>query len=102
MNTANWLPDLFMKRVESDGDWFLFSPSDTRDLHELYAEAFDKKYKSYCRKAEKGEIENFRKIKAKDLWKKMLRILFETGHPWMTFKDNANMRYSKRSRRRSA
>jgi ribonucleoside-diphosphate reductase alpha chain len=94
MNTANWLPDLFMKRVESDGDWFLFSPSDTRDLHELYAEAFDKKYKSYCRKAEKGEIENFRKIKAKDLWKKMLRILFETGHPWMTFKDNANMRYS--------
>jgi len=94
MNTANWLPDLFIKRVQSDGDWYLFSPSDTRDLHELYGEAFDKKYKSYCKKAEKGDIENFRKIKAKDLWKKMLRTLFETGHPWMTFKDNANMRYS--------
>ena len=94
MNTANWLPDLFIKRVKEDGDWYLFSPSDTRDLHELYGEAFDKKYKSYCRKAEKGDIENFRKIKAKDLWKRMLRTLFETGHPWMTFKDNANMRYS--------
>ena len=94
MNTANWLPDLFIKRVQSDGDWYLFSPSDTRDLHELYGEAFDKKYKSYCKKAEKGDIENFRKIKAKDLWKRMLRTLFETGHPWMTFKDNANMRYS--------
>jgi ribonucleoside-diphosphate reductase alpha chain len=94
MNTANWLPDLFIKRVQNDGDWYLFSPSDTRDLHELYGEAFDKKYKSYCRKAEKGDIENFRKIKAKDLWKRMLRTLFETGHPWMTFKDNANMRYS--------
>ena len=94
MNTANWLPDLFIKRVQSDGDWYLFSPSDTRDLHELYGEAFDKKYKSYCKKAEKGDIENFRKIKAKDLWKRMLRTLFETGHPWMTFKDSANMRYS--------
>ena len=62
MNTANWLPDLFIKRVQSDGDWYLFSPSDTRDLHELYGEAFDKKYKSYCKKAEKGDIENFRKI----------------------------------------
>ena len=73
MNTANWLPDLFIKRVQSDGDWYLFSPSDTRDLHELYGEAFDKKYKSYCKKAEKGDIENFRKIKAKDLRKRMLR-----------------------------
>jgi len=94
MNTANWLPDLFIRRVQEDGDWYLFSPSDTRDLHELYGGAFDKKYKTYCKKAEKGIIENFKKIKAKDLWKKMLRLLFETGHPWMTFKDNANMRYS--------
>ena len=94
MNTANWLPDLFIKRVQEDGDWYLFSPSDTRDLHELYGEAFDKKYKSYCKKAEKGIIENFKKVEAKDLWKRMLRVLFETGHPWMTFKDNANMRYS--------
>ena len=94
MNTANWIPDLFIRRVQEDGDWYLFSPSDTRDLHELYGEAFDKKYKSYCKKADKGIIDNFRKIKAKALWKRMLRALFETGHPWMTFKDNANMRYS--------
>jgi ribonucleoside-diphosphate reductase alpha chain len=94
MNTANWLPDLFIRRVQEDGDWYLFSPSDTRDLHELYAGDFDKKYKHYCGQAEKGIIDNFRKIKAKTLWKKMLRTLFETGHPWMTFKDNANMRYS--------
>ena len=94
MNTANWLPDLFIRRVKEDGDWYLFSPSDTRDLHELYCDDFDKKYKAYCKKADKGIIDNFRRIKAKDLWKKMLRTLFETGHPWMTFKDNANMRYS--------
>ena len=94
MNTANWLPDLFIRRVKEDGDWYLFSPSDTRDLHELYCDAFDKRYKFYCKEADKGIIDNFRKIKAKDLWKKMLRTLFETGHPWMTFKDNANMRYS--------
>ena len=94
LNTANWLPNLFLEYVEKDKDWYLFSPSDVRDLHELYGEEFDKKYKSYCTKANKGELENFKKINAKDLWKKMLRALFETGHPWMTFKDNANMRYS--------
>ncbi len=94
LNTANWLPDLFLRRVQSNGDWYLFSPSDVRDLHELYGENFDKAYLKYCKKADKGLISNFRIIKAKDLWKKMLRVLFETGHPWITFKDNANMRYS--------
>lgn len=94
MNTANWIPDLFMRRVKEDGDWYLFSPSDVRDLHETFGETFDNLYKDYCGKADSGEIKNFRKIKAKELWKKMLRVLFETGHPWMTFKDNSNLRYS--------
>jgi ribonucleoside-diphosphate reductase alpha chain len=94
MNTANWLPDLFIRTVIEDGDWYLFSPSDTRDLHESYGEKFDKKYKKYCKLADQGELENHKVMKAKDLWKKMLRVLFETGHPWMTFKDNANFRYS--------
>ena len=94
MNTANWLPDLFIRAVKNDEDWYLFSPSDTRDLHELYGEKFDKKYKKYCKLADNGELENFKVVKAKELWKKMLRVLFETGHPWMTFKDNANYRYS--------
>tara|TARA_Y100001963_G_scaffold93431_1_gene128655 strand:- start:19932 stop:22388 length:2457 start_codon:yes stop_codon:yes gene_type:complete len=94
MNTANWIPDLFIRKIKSDEDWYLFSPSDTRDLHECYGTEFDKKYKKYCKMADKGELNNFKKIKAKELWKKMLRVLFETGHPWMTFKDNANFRYS--------
>jgi len=94
MNTANWIPDLFIRRVQEDGDWYLFSPSDVRDLHEMHGDKFDKRYKKYCKLADNGELENFKVIKAKDLWKRMLRALFETGHPWMTFKDNANMRYS--------
>jgi ribonucleoside-diphosphate reductase alpha chain len=94
MNTANWLPDLFLRRVQEDGDWYLFSPSDASELHELYGEDFDKAYAKYCKKAEKGEVPNHKVIKAKALWKKMLRALFETGHPWMTFKDNSNLRYS--------
>jgi ribonucleoside-diphosphate reductase alpha chain len=94
MNTSNWIPNLFLEYVEKDKDWYLFSPADVRDLHETYGSDFDKRYKKYCAKADKGELTNFRTIKAKDLWKKMLRTLFETGHPWMTFKDNANMRYS--------
>ncbi len=94
MNTANWLPNLFFDYVEAGKDWYLFSPSDVRDLHELYGEDFDKRYKKYCKMADNGEIENFKTINAKDLWKKMLRTLFETGHPWMTYKDNANLRYS--------
>ncbi len=94
MNTANWIPDLFMRRIQEDGDWYMFSPSDVRDLHEVYGEKFDKAYDGYCKKADDGIITNFKKVKAKELWKKMLRVLFETGHPWITFKDNANLRYS--------
>ena len=94
MNTANWLPNLFFEKIKKDEDWYLFSPSDTRELHDLYGKDFDSAYKKYCKKAESGEIENYRVVKAKDLWKRMLRVLFETGHPWMTFKDNANIRYS--------
>lgn len=94
MNTSNWLPDLFIRKVKKNGQWYLFSPSDTRDLHELYGDEFDKRYKHYCKIADKGEIKNFKVVEAKDLWKKMLRVLFETGHPWMTFKDNSNLRYS--------
>lgn len=94
MNTANWIPDLFMRRIQDDGDWYLFSPNDVRDLHEIYGKEFDKAYSGYCKKADEGEILNFKKVKAKDLWKKMLRVLFETGHPWITFKDSSNLRYS--------
>tara|TARA_Y100001938_G_scaffold14389_2_gene17745 strand:- start:4091 stop:6556 length:2466 start_codon:yes stop_codon:yes gene_type:complete len=94
LNTANWLPDLFLKKVKADEDWYLFSPSDTTELHELYGKDFDKAYKKYCKLADDGKIKNHKVIKAKDLWKHMLRVLFETGHPWMTFKDNANLRYS--------
>jgi len=78
----------------SDGDWYLFSPSDARDLHSLCGNDFNKAYKRYCKLADEGEIKNFKILKAKDLWKKMLKTLFETGHPWITFKDNANFRYS--------
>ena len=94
LNTANWLPNLFLDKVEKDEDWYLFSPSDASDLHKNYGEEFDKLYEGYCEKARNGEIENHKVIKAKILWKKMLRALFETGHPWITFKDNANIRYS--------
>ena len=94
LNTSNWIPNLFLEYVEKDKDWYLFSPSDVGDLHELFGDKFDKQYKKYCKMADEGKIENYKSIRAKDLWKKMLRVLFETGHPWMTFKDNANMRYS--------
>jgi len=94
LNTANWLPNLFLEKVAESDDWYLFSPSDVRDLHEVYGAEFDKRYKKYCKLADSGEIPNHRKVPAKDLWKKMLRVLFETGHPWMTFKDNSNLRYS--------
>ncbi|MAH50811.1 ribonucleoside-diphosphate reductase subunit alpha, partial [Candidatus Pacearchaeota archaeon] len=94
MNTANWIPDLFFEYVKADNDWYLFSPSDTRNLHHLCGEDFNKAYKKYCKLANEGEIENFKILKAKELWKKMLRSLFETGHPWITFKDNSNFRYS--------
>jgi ribonucleoside-diphosphate reductase alpha chain len=94
LSTANWIPNLFLDYVEKNKDWYLFSPSDVRDLHESYGSEFDKKYKRYCKLADEGKIPNHKIIRAKDLWKRMLRVLFETGHPWMTFKDNSNMRYS--------
>ncbi len=92
MNTANWVPDLFMKRMIADGDWTLFSPDDVPDLHSLYGSAFEKKYEEYEQKARDGIIQLYKVIKAKDLWKKMLTRLFETGHPWITFKDACNVR----------
>src|SRR5476649_2295686 len=92
MNTSNWIPDLFMKRVMEKGDWTLFSPSDTPDLHDLVGRAFEQAYVAYEAKAAAGEIRVFKKIAALDLWRKMLSMLFETGHPWITFKDPCNIR----------
>jgi ribonucleoside-diphosphate reductase alpha chain len=92
MNTANWIPDLFMKRVEANAEWTLFSPEETPDLHDLYGKAFEKAYVEYEAKAARGEIENFRKVEAVKVWRKMLSMLFETGHPWITFKDPSNLR----------
>lgn len=92
MNTANWVPDLLMKRVFEDKEWTLFSPSDTPDLHDLYGKAFEARYEEYERMAEAGQMRLFKRIKAKDLWRKMLSMLFETGHPWITFKDPCNLR----------
>ena len=94
MNTANWIPDLFMKRVKGKGKWTLFSPSDVEDLHGLYGIAFEKRYKEYEAMAEAGEITHFKTVEAEDLWRKMLMNLFETGHPWITFKDPSNVRSS--------
>jgi ribonucleoside-diphosphate reductase alpha chain len=92
MNTANWIPDLFMKRVAEEGDWTLFSPHETPDLHDLYGNAFDKRYAEYEQLAAQGKISNYKVIAANDLWRKMLSMLFETGHPWITFKDPCNIR----------
>jgi ribonucleoside-diphosphate reductase alpha chain len=92
MNTASWIPDLFMKRVQEDGQWTLFSPDETPDLHEIYGSAFEAQYEKYEQMIETGEIQVFKKIKARDLWRKMLSMLFETGHPWITFKDPCNVR----------
>ncbi len=92
MNTANWIPDLFMRRVMEKGDWTLFSPSDVPDLHDLFGTAFEKAYVAYEQKAERGEIRPSKKVPATDLWRKMLSMLFETGHPWITFKDPCNIR----------
>ena len=94
LNTASWIPDLFMRKVQADEEWYMFNPSECPQLHDLFCENFDKKYQYYCNKADKGEIKNFRKVQAKELWKKMLKVLFETSHPWNTFKDPCNMRYS--------
>ncbi len=92
MNTANWIPDLFMKRVFHDQDWTLFSPNMVPELHELHGKAFEEKYEDYERRAAAGEIKPYKTIKAQALWRKMLSMLFETGHPWITFKDACNVR----------
>jgi ribonucleoside-diphosphate reductase alpha chain len=92
MNTANWIPDLFMKRVMEKGEWTLFSPSDVPDLHDKVGRVFDEAYAGYEAKAARGELRLFKKVQALDLWRKMLSMLFETGHPWITFKDPCNIR----------
>ena len=92
MNTANWIPDMFMKRVMEKGDWTLFSPSEAPDLHDKVGKAFELAYTGYEAKAAAGEMRVFKKIAALDLWRKMLSMLFETGHPWITFKDPCNIR----------
>jgi len=92
MNTANWVPDLFMKRVEQDKNWTLFSPGEAPDLHDLIGKEFEEKYEEYEEKAKNGEINQHKSIPAKELWRKMLTMLFETGHPWITFKDSCNLR----------
>jgi len=92
MNTANWIPDLFMKRVMEGGEWTLFSPSNCPDLHDKFGAEFERAYLAYEARAASGEIKLFRKIPAQTLWRKMLTMLFETGHPWITFKDPCNVR----------
>ncbi|WP_026381733.1 ribonucleoside-diphosphate reductase subunit alpha [Afifella pfennigii] len=92
MNTANWVPDLFMERVEENATWTLFSPDETPDLHDLTGAAFRSAYEAYEAKAEAGEIRVFKRMNAVDLWRRMLTMLFETGHPWITFKDPCNLR----------
>ena len=92
MNTANWIPDLFMRRVMEGGQWTLFSPSTCPDLHDKFGIAFETAYVAYEAKADRAEIKLFKRMAAKDLWRKMLSMLFETGHPWITFKDACNVR----------
>lgn len=92
MNTANWIPDLFIKRVMNQESWTLFSPQDVPDLHDLYGDAFEKAYLQYEQKVREGKIKLFKEIDAMTLWRKMLSMLFETGHPWITFKDPSNIR----------
>lgn len=94
MNTANWVPDLFMKRVAEEGDWSLFSPDETPDLHDLTGQAFEAAYTAYEERAARGELKVHKRLKAVDLWRKMLAMLFETGHPWIAFKDPCNLRYT--------
>jgi ribonucleoside-diphosphate reductase alpha chain len=94
LNTANWIPDLFMEQVKQDASWYLFSPNETPDLHETFGDEFEKRYWAYVEQGKRGELRVFKEVSAKDLWKKMLRSLFETGHPWITFKDPCNIRYT--------
>lgn len=92
LNTATWVSDLFMKRVREDGEWTFFSPDETPELTETYGKKFEELYERYEAKADKGEMKLFTRMKARDLWKKMLGMLYETGHPWITFKDPSNIR----------
>jgi ribonucleoside-diphosphate reductase alpha chain len=92
MNTANWVPDLFLERVEADATWTLFSPDETPDLHDLYGTAFAERYAFYEAKAQRGELRVTKTLRAVDLWRRMLTMIFETGHPWITFKDPCNLR----------
>lgn len=92
MHLAHWIPDLFMKRVQENSVWTLFSPNEVPDLHDLYGRAFEARYKEYEAKADRGEIANFKKVSAVELWRKMLSMAFETGHPWLTWKDPSNIR----------
>ena len=99
MNTASWIPDEFMRRVQNEDVWYYFDPRDTADkngttLHDLFGKDFDDRYNQLCNQAEEGSIKNYRTVPAKELWKKMLKVLFETSHPWCTFKDPCNMRYT--------
>ena len=99
LNTAAWIPDEFMRRVKNEEDWYFFDPSemvyeDGKTLHDYFGKDFDDRYEDACRAAEGGLIKNFRKTPAKELWKKMLKVLFETSHPWNTFKDPCNIRYT--------
>jgi ribonucleoside-diphosphate reductase alpha chain len=96
MNTANWVPDLFMKRVMEGAEWTLFSPSDAPDLHDKFGAAFEQAYLGYEAKAARGELKLFKKMPAVQLWRRMLSMLFETGHPWITFKDPCNLRSPQR------
>ena len=92
MNTAHWIPDLFLKCVLEDRPWYLFTTNEVPDLHDLYGREFEKRYNEYVKMGKRGELRIFKEVSAKELWKKMLRSLFETGHPWMTFKDPCNIR----------
>ena len=94
MNTANWIPDLFMERVADDAEWTLFSPDEVPELHDLVGQAFREQYEACEEKADRGEIKLFRRVSAVTLWRKMLGQIFETGHPWITFKDPCNIRYT--------
>jgi len=93
MNTASWIPDEFMRRVQNEEDWYFFDPRDA-ELHNCFGKEFDQRYNNLIDLAENGHIDNWRKMPAKELWKKMLRVLFETSHPWNTFKDSCNIRYT--------
>jgi ribonucleoside-diphosphate reductase alpha chain len=92
MHTANWIPDLFMRRVAADAPWTLFSPDETPDLHDLTGRAFERAYEEHERRAARGEVKAFRTVRALELWRKMLSMLYETGHPWIAFKDACNLR----------